>query len=77
MKETGPTRPVAPFVYRHKGTGDVYYLINAKVRMKDPGTREWVPAVLYEDKNRNPYVRSGSDFYERFEKVEDYTGLEV
>lgn len=39
--------------------------------MKDPTTREWVDAVIYDDEASNRYVRELNDFIDKFQIVEE------
>lgn len=49
----------------------IYLIIDMNCRMKNPTTREWVDAVIYQDTLRNNYVREKNDFMDKFQKIEE------
>lgn len=49
----------------------IYFIMDIGCRMKDPTTREWVDAVIYDDEASNRYVRELNDFIDKFQIVEE------
>ena len=71
-------------LFKHKGTGSLYYLIQGSIDvkchfiiLKDDKVLPWWESgfVLYKTKDEDgPYfVRYAKDFYENFEEVKDET----
>ena len=75
-------------LFKHKGTGNLYYLIQGSIDvkchfivLKDDRILPWWESgfVLYKSKHKDkddngPYfVRYAKDFYENFEEVKDET----
>lgn len=67
-------------IVRFKKTGNLYKILSSRCEMKNPVTREWMQAVIYETYKdaqgrevgeKNVYVREKQEFMERFELVLD------
>ena len=58
-------------IYKFKETGNLYEVISFSAKMKNPITREWLDAVIYQSYNNEneTWVREKSEFLERFENV--------
>lgn len=54
--------------YKYKKTGNIYSY-NGVCRYKD-SNGQWIDGVMYE-RDRHIYVREITDFFEKFEKLEN------
>ena len=55
-------------IYKFKRTGNLYRILSSNCKMKNPISREWLPAVIYQscDDDR-VWIRELKEFKERFE----------
>ncbi len=57
-------------LYKHKKTGNLYYVVNTIVKSKQINTGEWVESILYRSKiDGKFYTREKNDFYNKFIKL--------
>ncbi len=49
--------------WTYKGSS---YVVQNNITLKHPVTREWVKAILYQDRHGNQYCRTRDEFQERF-----------
>lgn len=68
-------------IARYNGTGNLYEVLSRECKMKDPETREWLPAVIYktykllengeykEPDKKEVYIRALREFNEKFDLV--------
>lgn len=66
-------------IYKYKGTGNLYKVLSSNCKMKNPVTRNWDQAVIYQgykllkdnkyinDPDRKVWVRELQEFKEKFE----------